>query len=294
MTEIKLHTYGEKLIVSEKVTLSSGNVNSAELHVMLDEAWAAYPNISATFETKEYTEPVEKLMLPKSSREYVCVIPPEVLQEQGILEIGIIGISNDGEMVKTSSIAKYNIVRGASHSTITLKPSMDLYQQYLASMDASVAPLFEAYRRDIDGLYTAMIDEIRTQHSNFQEAMIELTQPNVLWTNPGSAVDQEVAAKTYSIPNLRNYNHFLVIFYEDTSSYGNNDQYIATQKLVSPICQKGTTYTIEFVDVYSHSGASTDSRTFSLSDTELQISDMKPGYVYNNCKLIPYQIIGWV
>lgn len=292
MTEIKLHTYGEKLIVSEKATLSSGNVNSAELHVILDEAWAAYPNISATFETKEYTEPVEKLMLPKSSREYVCVIPPEVLQEQGILEIGIIGIASDGKMVKTSSIAKYNIVRGASHSTITLKPSMDLYQQYLASMDANVAPLFEAYRRDIDGLYTEMIEDIRTQHSNFQQTMIELTQPNILWTNSNTGAQ---AGQTYSISSLKNYNHFLVIFYEKINGASSGGTVPVPQKIVSSVCEKNTSYTMEFVSFYysspSYSGTQSFSRTFSLSDSGLTIGSVRDDY---NELLVPYQIIGWV
>jgi hypothetical protein len=279
MTEIKLHTYGEKLIVSEKVTLSSGNVNSAELHVMLDEAWAAYPNISATFETKKYTEPVERLMLPKTSREYACVIPPEVLREQGILEIGIIGISNDSEMVKTSSIAKYNIVRGASHSAVTLEPSMDLYQQYLASMDASVAPLFQAYRRDIDGLYTAMIEDIQTQHSNFQQAMIELTQPNILWTN-----SSKTKQTTYSIPNLKNYNHFLVIFLENY-----NTSVPAPQKLVSQVSEKDTTYRFEYMDLEgAHHMHYWD---YSLSDSGLTLGEESPNLVVN---YVPYQIIGWV
>ena len=164
MTEIKLHTHGEKLIVSEKATLASGNINSAELHVALDEAWAAYPNISASFETKEYIEPVDVLMIAKTATEYVCVIPAEVLQEQGTLEIAIRGITNDGEKAKTSSYARYNIVRGASPGDITLKPTMDLYQQYLAAMDEKTAPLFNAYKAAMDAKYAELEADYKARH----------------------------------------------------------------------------------------------------------------------------------
>lgn len=220
MTEIKLHTYGEKLIVSEKVTLASGNVNSAELHVILDEAWAAYPNINATFETKEYIEPVEKLMLPKSAKEFVCVIPAEVLQNQGVLEIGIRGVSNDGEKVKTSSHAKYNIVKGANPGSITLKPTMDLYQQYLAAMDEKTTPLMEAYKAEIQAEHKSNMLEMAEEYGRFKSALLEYLKPVPLWTNP-DPTNTEIFHAGYGSEDktvrfdadLSGYKYYIVEFY---------------------------------------------------------------------------------
>lgn len=211
MTEIKLHTYGEKLIVSEKVTLAAGNINSAELHVTVDEGWAAYSNFSATFETKEYIEPVEQLMTAKTATEYVCVIPSEVLQHQGILEIGIRGITNDGEKAKTSSIAKYNIVKGASPGNITLNPTMDMYQQYLAAMDSKTAPLFNAYKEAMDAEFAEKVAELEEYKADLLESMTG----TVLWENPNPTT----SITTLTIPlDLSQYVRFVVICAEDVDS----------------------------------------------------------------------------
>lgn len=299
MTEIKLHTYGERLIVSEKVTLSSGNVNSAIVVVEFDEIWKGYPNKCAIFsrEGKDGVEVLATQILDTDGNivdEYFK-IPPSVLKTKGVLEIGIRGDSKDGGKVLTSTIIRYNIERGANLGTITLEPDMDLYRQYLASMDASVAPLFDAYRRDIDGLYTAMIEDIRTRHSNFQQAMIELTQPNILWTNSNTGAQ---AGQTYSISSLKNYNHFLVIFHEYVGKVGgNSDQTVPPQKIVSSICQKNTSYTVTYVDGFSSSSTYKPyTRTFSLSDTALTTANALLEGVDNNYNsfLVPYQIIGWV
>lgn len=303
MTEIKLHTYGERLIVTEKVTLSSGNVNSAIVVVEFDEIWKDYPNKCAIFsrEGKEGVEVLATQILDTDGNivdEYFK-IPPSVLKTKGVLEIGIRGDSKDGGKVLTSTIIRYNIERGASLGTITLEPDMDLYQQYLAAMDEGTSLLFNAYKEelmkkidDIDALYDAKIRDVESKHSDFQQAMIELTQPNVLWTNPSPNVGW--GAKTINISALRNYNHFLVIFYENRGSYTDgSDNIIPTQKIVSGVCEKNTTCSVEFVDVYSFSRVHNYVRTFELTDTSFTTQAVT-GDDDLSYPLIPYQIIGWV
>ena len=221
MTEIKLHTHGEKLIVSEKVTLASGNINSAELHVILDEAWAAYPNITASFETKEYVEPVDVLMTAKTATEYVCVIPAEVIQEQGTLEIAIRGVTNDGETAKTSTYAKYNIVRGASPGNITLKPTMDLYQQYLAAMDAKTASLFNAYKAQLDADLAAKYAELERH----RQALSGI----VLWENPALGNVKIFPAQTVDL-DLTEYKKVLVVWQHCQNAIIHHVETIAHEK----------------------------------------------------------------
>lgn len=275
MTEIKLHTFGERLIVSKKVTLASGNINSAELHVTVDEAWAAYSNFSATFETKEYIEPVEKLMVAKTATEYVCIIPSEVLQHQGILEIGIRGISNDGEMAKTSSIAKYNIVKGASPGNITLNPTMDMYQQYLAAMDSKTAPLFNAYKAKLDADFAAKVAELEEYKADLLESMTG----TVLWENPSPSA--AFGAQTIAL-DLTEYKKICVIFKSGTYS-----------EWISSI--KGQKY--EAHDTNYIGTASRNSREYYFDDGGVVFEDAGyPGStssLVENDDIIPIKIIGY-
>lgn len=296
MTEIKLHTFGERLIVSEKVTLASGNINSAELHVTVDEAWAAYSNFSATFETKEYIEPVEKLMVAKTATEYVCIIPSEVLQHQGILEIGIRGISNDGEMAKTSSIAKYNIVKGASPGDITLKPTMDMYQQYLAAMDSKAAPLFEAYKKEIQAEHEKNMVIMSEEYATFKAACLDLMKPIPLWTNPDpfnkdifNVDGSDVTVKFEA--DLSGYKHYIVVFYyELTSNDGYESAFGHNGQICSMCSEKGVT---QKFTVYSGNGYRI-SKEYTIENDGITVTAIdnlsttaEDGY------LMPYQVIGF-
>ena len=291
MTEIKLHTYGEKLIVSEKVTLASGNVNSAELHVTLDEAWAAYPNISATFETKEYIEPIDVIMALKSGTEYVCVIPPDVLRHQGVLEIAIRGVSNDGEKAKTSSYARYNIVKGASPGDITLKPTMDLYQQYLAAMDSKTAPLFEAYKADIQAEHEKNMQIMSEEYARFKAACLELMKPVPLWKNTQLDNKSLFADETPTKLNadLTGYKHYLVVFYCYVDAQGVPGNYYGHNGQICAMCsEKGVEQMIKMVDV-DHKGRE---RYFIIEDDGITVWDD----FHLTCSsywLIPYQVIGF-
>ncbi len=303
MTEIKLHTYGEKLIVSEKVTLASGNVNSAELHVILDEAWAAYPNINATFETKEYVEPVEKLMMPKTATEFVCVIPAEVLQHQGVLEIGIRGIASDGETVKTSSYAKYNIVKGASPGNVTLNPTMDLYQQYLSAMDEKTSPLFEAYKADIQAEHKSNMLEMAEDYGRFKSALLEILRPVPLWTNPDPTNTETFATndedKTVRFDaDLSGYKYYLVEFYyeldergEPASTFGN---VLGHNGLICAFCsEKGVEQTMTIrCDPDSH--RTFCQKRFVIEDDGVTFTTVdQPSVLHEGMFLVPYRIMGF-
>jgi len=295
MTEIKLHTFGEKLIVSEKVTLASGNINSAELHVTVDEAWAAYSNFSATFETKEYIEPVEKLMVAKTATEYVCIIPSEVLQHQGILEIGIRGISNDGEMAKTSSIAKYNIVKGASPGDITLKPTMDMYQQYLATMDSKTAPLFEAYKKEIQAEHEKNMVIMSEEYATFKAACLDLMKPVPLWTNPDPTnkyqfdVDDKPTVKFDA--DLSGYKHYIVVFYYRLNSGGTFDTIVGHNGKFCALCsEKGVEQSFGIWD----SDGDHMEKKFIIEDDGITFTVVDNiSHLGEEAHLIPYQVIGF-
>lgn len=189
MTELKLHTYGEKLIVSEKVTISSGDINSAAIVVEFDECWDNYPARTAIFKNDKITGNIEVLMVDNK-----CTIPAEVLQKNGTLKISIRAASIDGAALKTSTKIRYTIAEGASPGTTTLTPTMDLYQQFLAALHGEYDPLSLKLKKD---------------YNSFTSNVLNLMSGDVLWENPD--ITAEFPAQKITL-DLTEYVRFKIVF----------------------------------------------------------------------------------
>lgn len=260
MTEIKLHTYGEKLIVSEKVTIASGDINSAKLVVEFDEAWDGYPARTAILKNDKVTGDVEVLMVGNE-----CTIPPEVLQKNGTLKIAVRAATTNGTDILTSSVIAYTIVEGASPGTTTLTPPMDLYQQYLAAMKGEYDPLSLALKAD---------------YNAFTANILNILSGDVLWTNPDSTV--EFAAQTVAL-DLAEYKRIKIIFIDDLSS----DSY----RSESECSRKDVTYHIHCITEGTSSRAIY--RPYTFTDTGIVFGS---GYWENEEdteRCIPVEIIGY-
>ena len=126
MTTIHLMTTDQVLTVTDQPELASGDQNSVLLRVEVDTMWDGY-TLSAVFFT-DGDETVYEQLLANNE----CIIPHEVLASDGNLYIGIRGVDADNNRVKTSTLIKYKVEKGAPSGTaISVPPTADVYQQLL-------------------------------------------------------------------------------------------------------------------------------------------------------------------
>ena len=162
MTTLKVTLNDQKLIAEEKLVIASGDINSVYIDVTFDESWNNYPHRYATFETAEMNgEPIEVVL--DSGK---AVVPSEVVASPGVLLVGVWATTLDGEDAKTSTYAKYKITQGARQSIVTIKPAMNLYQQFLSALNDKFSPMAEAFQIQLDAFVnnykTTLEDAVNT------------------------------------------------------------------------------------------------------------------------------------
>lgn len=146
MTIIMLETKDQELNAVEQPVIASGDVNSVEVRVQFDYTWDDYGKSAVFFTSKDDTVYEAVLTYDK------CVVPHEVLKEQGMLFIGIRGVNSSNGAIKTSALLRYKISEGAPRGeATTVDPTPDVYQQLLT-----------AYRETEDALAVerARIDDL--------------------------------------------------------------------------------------------------------------------------------------
>ncbi len=155
MTTITLLANDQHLSVTAQPKIASGDQNSVLLHVHLSAEWDAY-GISAVFFTGEDGTVYEQLLVDGE-----CIVPHEVLVNAGTLYIGIRGVKDD--KIKTSSLIKYKIVRGAPVGDATsVPPTASVYEQLLA-LAGETRDIAQSVRDDFDA---GAIPALEEQNSN--------------------------------------------------------------------------------------------------------------------------------
>ena len=180
MTRIELATADQKLINPAKVTIAAGDIASVELYVDFDSHWDSFPIRNATFHTSNNST-VYEVMLTDDT----CIVPAEVLSEKGVLYIGARGVSENGEVVKTSSLVKYNIAPGATVGEKTLNPPMDLYQQYLAELNAGMDVVSRRIEQRLQDRLDARFDALSDNHvvfPDYKNKIMDITYSQLPWT----------------------------------------------------------------------------------------------------------------
>lgn len=128
-TVIKLKTVDQRLTAVQQPVLASGDVGTVRVEYALDSYWDGY-TASGTFYTGKKPEDVYEQQLTEGA----CVIPWEVLQEDGVLYIGLRGVDAAG-LIKTAAPVRYRIEKGSPIGSATAKgPTPDVYQQMLEVM----------------------------------------------------------------------------------------------------------------------------------------------------------------
>ena len=135
-TIIKLKTVDQRLTIVQQPVLSSGDVGTVRVEYELDNFWEGYAT-SGTFFTGRQPENIYEQPLTAGA----CVVPWEVLQEEGVLYIGLRGADSTG-LVKTAAPIRYRVERGSpSGNGTSAEPTPDVYQQLMEawrSADAHV------------------------------------------------------------------------------------------------------------------------------------------------------------
>jgi len=165
MTTIQMITNDQVLIGVQKPKVASGDVNSVILHIDFDEAWDSFITKSAVFHTSKNTAIQEILLVDNE-----CLIPAPMLAEEGILFIGVRGVTADGETVKTSTLVKYKIVQGATASQKTIYPELDMYQQYLSALKNEADPVLNAIKAEVDAYLTEFKTKFEALESSYAKS----------------------------------------------------------------------------------------------------------------------------
>ena len=123
MTIINLMTSDQELIAVESPKLSSGDVNTDKIKVDFDDFWNDFSK-TATFFKEGDKNIYETLFIDNHA-----VVPHEVLDTDGNIYIGVRG--TNGTSIKTSTLLKYKVVKGAGLGTESSEPTPTIYQQLL-------------------------------------------------------------------------------------------------------------------------------------------------------------------
>lgn len=123
MSTIKTKLVDQNITVTNAPNIYSGDVNTDNVVFEFDASWEGFTK-SAVF----YRNPKERyLQLLKDDQ---CVIPHEVMGDEGKVVIGVFGVNDD--KVITSEVLYYDIGKGAVVSDEMPEPTPDIWAQILA------------------------------------------------------------------------------------------------------------------------------------------------------------------
>lgn len=272
-------TADQQLTISKKPKIASGDVESVKLKVEFDALWDNYSARSAIFYTANDSTVYEKLLTNDE-----CVVPHEVLEEAGILYIGIRGLKADGTAIKTSTIIKYKIAEGAKMAGETTKePSPDMYQQFLEAVDSKLDPFRADFEHTLDvkleeqsqAVNDAMNSAVSHVETKINNEVYAIMAGDVLWTNPDTT--QSFAAQTIEL-DLTEFKRFVIVF----KCYCDEDRHFQLE-----FNEKNIIWDAGYPLGYS----SNTRRQTTIKDTGVEFgSPEAPG---TNKHLIPSKIIGY-
>ena len=125
-TIIKLRCIDQVLTLEDTPLIASGGVQEDFISVEFCSKWAGLTKTAVFWRSED--EPYHVLL----DKNDTCVIPPEVLTEEGRFYFGLFGVSSDGKQ-RTSEVMRYTVSKGAITSgTKPSDPTPDIYTQILA------------------------------------------------------------------------------------------------------------------------------------------------------------------
>lgn len=126
-TLIKVNCVDQRLITSNNPLIAAGGRNEDRMEFTFCSLWEGFEKTAVFYRDANkavYHIPIE---------DDACIIPHEVLADEGWMYFGVFGTLND--VRRTTAIAKYRIERGAiTGYGLPSDPTSDIYAQYLAQV----------------------------------------------------------------------------------------------------------------------------------------------------------------
>lgn len=123
-TLIKVNCIDQRLIVANPPLIAAGGCNEDRMEFEFCSLWEGFEKTAVFYRDSEkavYHIPLES---------DACLIPHEVIADEGWMYFGVFGVSDD--VRRTTAIAKYKIERGAiTGYGLPSDPTSDIYAQYL-------------------------------------------------------------------------------------------------------------------------------------------------------------------
>lgn len=135
MTTIVALAQDQVLTAMVSPKLACNNRNTVKLHVTFSPEWNLYTARSAVFATSVDPTPYEEVLTNGE-----CIIPNEVLADEGLLYIFARGVNASTNSVKATTPLAYKVLPGTP-SLIVSAPTADVYQQLLTENAAIKARL---------------------------------------------------------------------------------------------------------------------------------------------------------
>lgn len=132
MTTIYAKVQDQVLMATILPKLACNNKKSVKLHVTFDDAWESFTARSAIFTTNNDPTPYMVELTKLGSYANQCVIPHEVLADDGRLFIFIKGVNASTGQEKSTTPISYRILPGTP-SMVVSDPTPDVYQQLLSA-----------------------------------------------------------------------------------------------------------------------------------------------------------------
>jgi hypothetical protein len=127
-TVIKIKCTDQVLETIEAPVIASGGFKSEKVHFEFCTLWDGFTK-TAIFYVKK-SEVYHAVL----SADNTCIIPHEVLEKQGNMFFGVLGVNASG-ITRTSEVIKYKIVQGAiSEEYKQSDPTPDIYEQILSKI----------------------------------------------------------------------------------------------------------------------------------------------------------------
>lgn len=133
MTTIEMIVDDQSVTVTSNPVITSGEENTVKIHVDFSEDWTGFGKTAVFFTEKDKNTLYEKVLTNGE-----CLVPSEVIANEGSFIVGFRGVNSTKKQVKTTALVKYSISKGTP-AVVEFGPTPDVYEQILGSYEEIIS-----------------------------------------------------------------------------------------------------------------------------------------------------------